>query len=134
MRFHLPLLTFFLLILASMPAQGQEFSEGEEDEIETDRDAFTRSPRIVAPGRLVLESSYVFLDQDAEFEGHLYPDLLVSYGVCDWLELRLGWTYEVGKFHQLAHAGVERVEEGLGIYGVKLFLTSAEGWRPNSSF
>ena len=133
MRFHQLVLAVFLLPAACMPMLGQESPEGEEDEIETDRDAFTRSPRIVAPGRLVLESSYVFLDQDAEFEGHLYPDLLARYGVCDWLELRLGWNYESGKFHHLAHAGAEQVEEGLGIYGVKLFLTSAEGWRPDSS-
>ena len=115
MRFHYLLLAISVLFMTAMPAQGQESPEGEEDEIETDRDAFTRSPRIVAPGRFVLESSYVFLDQEAEFEGHLYPDLLARYGVCDWLELRLGWNYEVGKFHHLAHAGAERVEEGLCI-------------------
>ena len=132
-RFYLQLLPVLLLLFLALPAMGQEFREAEEDEIETDRDAFTRSPRLVAPGRLVLESSYIFLDQDAEFEGHLYPDLLARYGLCDWLELRLGWNYEVGKFHQLAPAGAERVEEGLGIYGVKLFLTSAEAWRPDSS-
>ncbi len=128
MRFHHLLLTVFLLFTASMLALGQEFQEGEEDEIETDRDAFTRSPRIVAPGSLVLESSYMFLDQDAEFEGHLYPDLLVALR-----RMRLGWNYEVGKSHHLAYAGAELVEEGLGIYGVKLFLTSAEGLRPDSS-
>lgn len=133
MQFPPLLLTICLIVAGSASIYGQETMEGEEDEIETDRDAFTRSPRLVAPGRLVLESSYVFLDQDAEFDGHLYPDLLARYGVCDWLELRLGWTYEVGKFHQLAHPGAERVEEGLGIYGAKLFLTRAEGWLPDSS-
>ncbi|MEK6236841.1 MAG: transporter, partial [Planctomycetales bacterium] len=115
------------------PLHGQEFGGTEEDEIETDRDAFTRSPRIVAPGRVVLEGSYLFLDQDAEYEGHVYPDALARYGVCDWLELRLGWNYEEGKFQQLAPPGAERVEEGLGNYGAKVFLTEAEGWQPDSS-
>ena len=127
------MLAIFVLFGTSLPAHGQEFAEGEEDDIETDRDAFTRSPRIVAPRRVVVEGSYTFFDQGAEHEGHLFPDLLTRYGACDWLELRLGWNYEVGKFHHLAHAGAERVEEGLGIYGAKFYLTSAQGWRPDSS-
>ena len=118
-----------LVILAGLT----QSASGQEDHIETDRDSFTRSPRIVAPGRLVVEGSYTFLDQDAEFEGHLYPDLLARYGLCDVLEMRLGWTYEVGKNHHLAPAGAERVEEGLVIYGAKVFLTEAEGWLPDSS-
>ena len=130
MRFVFPLFAVLLVLNVSVAVLAQE---AEEDEIETDRDAFTRSPRIVAPGRLVLEGSYIFFDQDAEYEGHVYPDLLARYGVNDWLELRLGWTYEEGKFHQLAHAGAEKIEEGLSIYGAKLFVTSAQGWRPDSS-
>jgi len=130
MRFLCPALLTLLLLTGLSPVLGQEV---EEDEIETDRDAFTRSPRIVAPGRTVVEGSYSFFDQDAEHEGHVFPDLLVRHGVHDWLELRLGWTYEVGKFHHLAHAGADRVEEGIGIYGAKLFLTHADGWRPDSS-
>ncbi|MCA9123138.1 MAG: transporter [Planctomycetaceae bacterium] len=101
--------------------------------IETDRDSFTRSPRTVGAGRVVVEGSYTFMDQDAEFEGHLYPDLLARYGAKDWLELRLSWTYEVGKLHHLAATGAERTEEGLLIYGAKTYLTDAEGWMPDSS-
>jgi hypothetical protein len=118
------------LCASASSARGQEF---EEDAIETDRDAFTRSPRIVAPGRIVVEGSYLFLEQDADYDGHVYPDLLVRYGAFDWLELRLGWTYEVAKFHQLAHHEAEKVEEGLAIYGAKAFLTEASGWIPDSS-
>lgn len=105
----------------------------QEESIETDRDSFTRSPRPVGDGKVVVEGSYTFMDQDAEFEGHLYPDLLTRYGASDWLELRLGWTYEVGKLHHLAAAGAERTEEGLLIYGAKAFLTEADGWLPDSS-
>ncbi len=81
----------------------------------------------------MVEGSYAFLDQDAEHEGHLFPDLLVRYGVSEWLELRLGWTYESGKFHQLAEEGAERIEEGIGIYGAKFRVTSADGLRPDSA-
>lgn len=127
-------LTSLLLLTTCFTAQGQEEAvEFEEDEIETDRDAFTRSPRIVAPCRVVIEGSYLFIDQDAEFEGHTFPDFLVRYGVSERLELRLGWNYEIGKFHHLAPAGAEKVEEGLGIYGAKVYLTRADGWVPDSS-
>ena len=106
----------------------------EEHHIETDRDSFTRSPRIVHPGRFVVEGSHTFLEQPAAPEGHLYPDLLVRYGALDWLELRLGWTYEVGKLHHLSHEhDAEPEEEGIGIYGAKAYLTGANGWVPDSS-
>jgi len=128
---RLSLVLMVMIVCASAClTRGQEF---EEDEIETDRDAFTRSPRIVAPGRVVLEGSYLFLDQDAEYDGHAYPDLLVRYGACDRLELRLGWTYESAKYHHLAHPNAEKVEEGFAIYGAKVFLTEACCWVPDSS-
>lgn len=126
------LLPFSSKLQAQEPDPDTE-TELEEDHIETDRDSFTRSPRIVDQYRYVLEGSYSYLDQPAEFDGHLYPDLLVRYGIRDWLEVRLGWTYEVGKFHHLMHGGGERVEEGLAMYGAKVPLTSAEGWRPASA-
>lgn len=101
------------------------FEEDEEDELESDRDSFTRSPRLMAPGRSMIELSYTFLDQDAEAEGHLYPDLLARLGVSDLLELRVGWTYEVAKFHHLAPPGAEPGEEGLINYGAKVCMTKA---------
>lgn len=108
-------------------------AEEEHDHIETDRDSFTRSPRIVPLGRTVAEGSYTFLDQDADYDGHLFPDLLLRYGTSEWLELRLGWTYEVGKFHQLLHEDAGRVDEGVVNYGAKLALTSASDWVPDSA-
>jgi hypothetical protein len=122
---------------AFSPLKAQEAEEAafgaEEGHIETDRDSFTRSPRIVERGRSVLEGSYSFLDQDSEYEGHLFPDLLLRYGACDWLELRLGWTYEIGKLHHLAQPGAEKVEEGIATYGAKVALTSGDGWLPASA-
>lgn len=124
----------------SQPACGQTYEEAElceeehHDHIETDRDSFTPSPRIVHPGRFVVEGSHTFLDQPGSVEGHLYPDLLVRYGATDWLELRLGWTYEVAKLHHLAHGHHgEPPEEGIAIYGAKAYMTRAQGWVPDSS-
>lgn len=121
------------IVFAALALPSATPGVAQEDHIETDRDSFTRSPRTVAPCRLVVEGSYTYLDQDAEYDGHLFPDLLARYGATDWLELRLSWTYEIGKFHHLATPGAERVEEGLMIYGAKVFLTEAEGWLPDSS-
>lgn len=125
------------LVMSFSPAPGQEAQQAaipaEEEHIETDRDAFTRSPRVVERNRLVLEGSYTYLDQASEFDGHLFPDLLVRYGALDRLELRIGWTYEIGKFHHLAGPGAEKVEEGIATYGAKVALTRGEGWMPDSA-
>lgn len=126
MRAHTATCLLTLLALAS-PLLAQE------DHIETDRDSFTRSPRIVPETRTVVEGSYTFLEQEGEHNGHLYPDLLVRYGLQERLELRLGWTYESGKLNHLAPESAEKVEEGLMIYGAKLFVTETEGWVPDSS-
>lgn len=134
-------LTALSLALFSVPAfspvPGQEIEEAaleaEGTRIETDRDSFTRSPRVVERGRWVLEGSYTFLEQNAQYDGHLFPDLLVRYGATDWLEWRLGWTYEIGKFHHLAHEGAEQGEEGIVTYGAKVALTEGQGWIPASS-
>jgi len=123
--------------LAFARLNGQEVEEAaldaEETHVETDRDSFTRSPRVVERRRCVLEGSYSILEQDAEYDGYIFPDLLVRYGTTDWLELRLGWTYEIGKFHHLVHEGAEKVKEGIAMYGAKVALTSADGWRPAST-
>jgi hypothetical protein len=109
------------------------FAQTERGPVETDRDSFTRSPRLVETKDWVIEGSYSFLDQKAEHEGHLFPDLLVRYGVSEDLEMRLGWTYEIGKFHQLVPAGSERFEEGILNYGAKFNLTDADAWLPASA-
>ena len=111
----------------------EEEYEEEEDELESDRDSFTRSPRLMAPCRTMVEASYLYLDQDAEFDGHVYPDLLVRRGVNELLELRLGWTYEDAKFHHLSAPGSEPVREGLINYGAKVCITEACGSLPDSS-
>ena len=138
MNLRTPIGTALGLLLGCLPVlsmtKAQEgLFESESIAIETDRDSFTRSPRLVEVGRWVLEGSYSFLDQEAASDGHLFPDLLVRRGFTDWLELRLGWTYEINKFHHLTDNREEQLEEGIINYGVKVALTSAAGWLPASA-
>ena len=122
--------------LAITPEQTEEFGDdlfAEEEELESDRDSFTRSPRLMPTGGVMVEASYTFLDQDAVAEGHLYPDLLVRFGVCEWVEARIGWTYEVAKFHHLAPPLAEPAEEGIINYSAKFRVTPACGVIPDSA-
>jgi hypothetical protein len=138
---------------AVLPIQ-KERQEGErespfEDRIETDREAFTPTPRTIGAGRFAIESAYSFIDNRAAKETHSFPEMLLRYGVSDMLELRLGWNYEVGgKGSTVSGAGrfEERLpsEEGTSeangllresqiTYGFKLRLTGQNGWLPESS-
>ncbi|WP_425615885.1 transporter [Anatilimnocola sp. NA78] len=121
-----------------MPEEPEE--EEEEDEIETDRDSFTPAVTTTPWGRLIVESAYSFIDNDNVAETHSFPELLLRYGVNDWLEFRLGWNYEIGgasspisgnvpgDFEE--EAGIE--EESRLIYGFKALLTTQDGWKPSS--
>jgi hypothetical protein len=54
-----------------------------EDRIETDRDAFTPTPRLIGVGRLGIESAYSFVNNRGAKETHSLPELLVRYGLTD---------------------------------------------------
>lgn len=111
-------------------------------ELETDRDAFTPATSVVGRRRTVLESSYSFIDNRNVAETHSFPELLLRYGVGDWIELRAGWNYEVGGAGDLVsgNEGGEGVGEGKFeresqmLYGFKASLTEQSGWRPRSAF
>jgi hypothetical protein len=112
-----------------------------EDSIETDRDAFTPSTQTVERSRLILESSYSFLDNRGSPETHSFPELLIRYGLMERIELRLGWNYEVGGVSS-AVSGADVVEAQVGkglpsesniLYGLKLRLSKQDAWLPDSS-
>ncbi len=129
--------------------RGQEPELGEAREevnpfaehIETDRDSFTPSTRTVEVGRWVVESSYSFIDNRNTAETHSLPELLLRYGISDWLELRLGGNYEVGGEGADVSGGTGNeplegggiVRETQALYGLKARLTEQRGWRPESS-
>ena len=124
-----------------------------EDRIETDRDAFTPTPRLIGVGRLGIESAYSFVNNRGAKETHSLPELLVRYGLTDRVELRLGWSYEVGgesstvsgsagaddglRPVELEAGGLEEalslVRESTLTYGAKVRLNDQAGWLPESS-
>jgi hypothetical protein len=126
----------------SEPLEFSEFEgeEEEEEEIETDRDSFTPATTTAAPCRLIVESAYSFIDNKNVPETHSFPELLMRYGVNDWLELRLGWNYEIGGAGSPISgsvpgdfSGVPQIEEEHRlIYGFKAWLTEQDGWQPQS--
>ena len=120
-----------------------EFDEpAEEDEIETDRDSFTPATTTAGEGLTIVESGYSFIDNRAVVATHSFPELLVRYGASDWLELRIGWNYEVGGAGNPVSGNVPSgLAEGAGIergskllYGLKAAITDQEQWLPESAF
>ncbi len=111
--------------------------ETEQKELETDRDAFTPAMTTVGREILVLESTYTFIDNRASADTHSFPELLTRYGVSDWIELRLGWNYEIGGGNPVTgtnSAGAESDEGSHIFYGAKFQLTEQENSLPTSFF
>jgi hypothetical protein len=124
--------------LALLPAVRAQ--EHEEEHLETDRDSFTPSTSVVGADRLLFESSYSFIDGRDGSETHSFPEILTRVGVNDWLELRVGWNYEIGGGGSVSgsgilseHEGGETEEETNILYGVKVMLTEQDEWLPESS-
>ncbi len=132
-----------VVVRGQEPEQGgaREIESPFENHIETDRDSFTPSTRTVEVGRWILESSYSFIDNRSTAETHSLPELLLRYGLSDWIELRLGGNYEVGGEGADVSGGTGNEPlEGGGItretqvlYGVKLRLSEQHAWLPESS-
>jgi len=121
--------------------EGSENSE-EPEEIETDRDSFTPSTSTTPSGRLIVESSYSFIDNRRLAETHSFPELLLRYGLTEKLELRLGWNYEVGGGNSISSGSTDRASAGHGdeleeesrlLFGTKLFLSEQSDWTPQSA-
>jgi hypothetical protein len=125
---------------SEMPT-GEE-NDGEEAEnpdlIETDRNSFTFARVTPGANRLIVESSFSYINLTGQKTTYSFPELLMRYGIGDRFELRLGWNYEVGR---------ERVPGGGDIagffganaqqqlyYGFKTVLSKQSGWVPGSAF
>jgi hypothetical protein len=117
------------------------------DEIETDRDSFTPATTIAGYHRMIVETSWSYIDRRDIADSHSLPELIARFGVNDWLELRLGWNYEVGRGpdtissiinddeeEELVLVRGEREEESQLLYGAKIGLTTQDGWIPQSAF
>jgi len=113
---------------------------GEGADLGTDRDAFTPSTHTIAPGVLLHEASYVYIDNLGGLPTNNYPEWLLRIGASDWLEWRFGVNYGVGSQGNV----VTSVEVGEGtldgstlyetsiLYGLKVNVTAQEDWRPES--
>jgi hypothetical protein len=131
-----PVLAAGLLGPPNLPARAERADLG------TDRDAFTPCTHTVAPGRILSESSYVYIDNVTGPPTNNYPEWLVRIGASDWLEWRFGVNYGVGSQGNV----VTSVEVGEGtldgstlyetsiLYGIKVNTSTQEGWRPESCF
>ena len=127
---------------------GQRESEEEErrspfeEPIETDRDAFTPATKTVPVNRLVVESSYSFIDNRGAPETTRFPELLFRYGLVKRLELCLGWNYEAGSGGNVVSGSSGEAAEGVDtafltresrlLYGIKSALTEQHSWLPES--
>ena len=113
-----------------------------EDKIETDRDAFTPSTKTTPVNRLIVESSYSFIDNHGAPATNSFPELLLRYGLTKRVELRLGWNFEVGGGGSVVSGNAGETSEGVDtptltreqrlIYGTKIALTEQESWVPDS--
>ena len=137
--------------LVTVPVAGQDFpysepleiaeEEFEEDEIETDRDSFTPATTLAGCGRVITEAAHSFIDNRDVPETHSFPELLVRYGATDWLELRLGWNYEVGGAGSPVSGNVpgdlgeedELEREHRILYGLKAWISEQDAWLPESA-
>ena len=128
--------------LLGFPLGASEGAEDSaEDEIETDRDSFTPATTTAGSGHVIFEGAYTFIDNRAVPETHSYPESLVRWGLGDWLEVRLGWNYEVGGAGNPVSGNVpsdlgeetELERESRLLYGFKARVTEQDAWLPDSS-
>jgi len=124
------------------PARGQTRISGEDagkqDEVETDRDAFTFATTTAGAGRAILEGSYSFIDNRLGPEAHSFPELLVRRGIGERLELRFGYNSEAGgpgtvSGTEVGGEDIEAEEEGRVLYGLKAETSEQSGWTPQSA-
>jgi hypothetical protein len=109
-----------------------------QDFIETDRNSFTFARQTAGANRLIIESSYSYLNLSRQTVKSSFPELLLRYGLGDRFELRLGWNFETGKEIRPAAGDIAgffgaNAEQQLN-YGFKAVATRQSGWTPSSAF
>ena len=139
---HAVRLAAVILCLSLVAAGGVAAAKPQDGDLGTDRDAFTPSTHTVAPGTVLTEASYVFIDNPVGLPTNNYPELLIRIGGNDWFEWRFGVNYGVGSQGNV----VTSVEVGEGtidgstsyessvLYGFKADVSDQDGLLPESSF
>ncbi|MGE0759635.1 MAG: transporter [Pirellulaceae bacterium] len=118
-----------------------EAEPAERDEIETDRDSFTPATSTAGFGETIFEAAHSFIDNRQVPDTHSFPELLIRHGANDWLELRVGWNYEVGGAGSPVSGNVpsdfddepELERSSRLLYGMKLWFSRQENWLPQSA-
>lgn len=143
------LLLAYVIVVAPFAAEAvaqdiafESSAEPEErPELETDRDAFTPAMTTVGHRTFVVESAYSFIEGGSAADTHSFPELLTRYGISDWIELRLGWNYEIGGDSSVSTSGGggdsevgESEEESRIFYGLKAQVSEQDDWMPRSIF
>lgn len=115
---------------------------GDHAEFGTDRDAFTPSTHAVDPGGVLVETSWVAIDNQSGFPTNNYPELLARIGLTEWFEFRAGANYGVGSQGNIVtsvevgegSAGHGALYEQSMLYGFKIDVSRQRGWIPESCF
>ena len=131
---------FVLTIAWQAPSDSARAEEVSGGDLGTDRDAFTPSTKTVAPGTLLSEGSYVFIDNRSGLPTNNVPEYLLRIGGTDWLEWRLGVNYSVnaqGSVVTSVEVGEGRFDgltlyEANVLYGLKADISDQDGLRPES--
>lgn len=128
-----------VLALLALPAA---IVAGAGSDLHTDRDAFTPATVCVAPGTVLTEGSYVYIDNQTGLPTNSYPELIWRVGGTEWFEWRLGVDYSVGtqgnvvtsvEVGELPIAGNSLYESNL-LYGFKVATSTQHGILPESCF
>lgn len=107
-----------------------------DEPLTSDRPDFTEASCTVGRGVTQIEMGYTYFrdeDSGSGLSAHSYPELLLRQGfLADWLELRVGWTYnnQSDAFNPLT--GSAHGSDDLYL-GLKLGLTPQQGWLPEMS-
>ena len=133
---------FVLAIAWQEPPDSARAEEVSGGDLGTDRDAFTPSTKTVAPGTLLSEGSYVYIENRFGQATNNVPEYLLRIGATDWLEWRLGANYadnprgnvvtsvEVGE----GRIGRFNLYEADILYGLKTDISDQDGLLPESCF
>lgn len=131
-----------LALLWQAPPDSARAEEVAEGDLGTDRDAFTPSTKTIAPGTLLSEGSYVYIDNRSGLPTNNVPEYLLRIGATDWLEWRFGVNYSVnsaGNIVTSVEVGERRpfdksLYEANVLYGFKADVSDQEGIVPESCF
>ncbi len=108
-------------------ASGDAEAADRQDLIETDRNAFTISPRTVGRNRRIFESTYTYIGVGSAGSKYSFPEALLRLGLTDRIEARIGYNFETGDAVQASEGDIVN---GFGIdasqqafYGFKYQVT-----------